>query len=126
MRGHRDNFLLDKHGTADRAMLALRQARLCARGRDRFVDHLGMRGHCDRFRIAVAAGAGVGHLAFLRASRLPGDSRSICMLMRRLGVLIGIAGSDSGRIIAVVTTVVRVAAKQVPQGNPKPDRNAQH
>ena len=81
-------------------MLAFRQTRFCARGRDRFVDHLGMRGHCDRLRIAVATGACISHLAFLRASRLLGDSRSICMLMRRLRFLIGVAGR-AGLVVGI-------------------------
>ena len=94
----------------------------------------------DGFRIAVAAGAGVSHNAFLRASWLPGDSRSICMLMRRHGFVlhgwrhgfvlhgwrhgfvlhgrrhgfvVGVARSVDGRIAAVAAAVPGIAAEQI-------------
>ena len=73
MRSHRDNFLLDEHSAADRAMLTLGQSGFRASGRDRFVDLFCMRDRRNALRIAVAADrASVGHLAFLLACRLLG------------------------------------------------------
>ena len=90
VRSHRDNFLLDKHGAADGAMLALRQARCRASGRDGFINHLGMSSHRNARRIAVAAArASVGHLPFLLACRL-------LRLLTRVGM------PERGHIVAVI------------------------
>ena len=102
--------------------------------------YIGMRNRRDAFRVAVAAGAGVSHNALLRARRLGGHLRGVCMLVLFVlirrgggvivagcggGVAVIVAGGDDG-IAAVVCGGCVVTCRKGKRTGERHTRRQQH
>ena len=101
----RQCLLLNENFTADGAMFALRQARLCASGRNRFINDNGMPVRSNLFRIATAAPrTSISTHAFFCARRLLCHFARVGMLRHRDNFLLDEYGVADGAMLSLRQT----------------------